>query len=303
MTETTINQKQGENIEKFIQFLKIQKNISENTALAYRRDIEQFSMFLERKKLDIKNTDKLTVRDYLANVLQPVEKKSSIIRKIAALRGFFNFLVKCKVLIISPMDFILTPKAEKHLPNFLTVAEINLILSAPDTRPGAKISGLRDRAILELLYSSGLRISELTTLSKTDIDYFSGTVKVMGKGSKQRLIPVGDSALDIIRKYLKLRNDSSAVLFTGNSAKAGQKLSARCIQKMLKKYLKKVGITKKITPHSLRHTFATHLLDNGCDIRSVQEMLGHMNLATTQIYTHVTAQMMKKIYDKVHLRA
>ncbi len=286
-----------ENIEKFIQFLKIQKNISENTALAYRRDIEQFSRFLEKKNLNIKNADKLTVRDYLANVLQAVSKKSSIIRKIAALRGFFNFLVKCKVLKISPMDFVLTPKAEKHLPNFLTVGEINLILSAPDT---SKISGLRDRAILELLYSSGLRISELTNLSKTDVDYFSGTVKVMGKGSKQRLVPVGDFALDIIRKYLKMRNDSSAILFAGNKL---QKLSVRCIQKMLKKYLKKAGITKKITPHSLRHTFATHLLDNGCDIRSVQEMLGHKNLATTQIYTHVTSQMMKKIYDKVHPRA
>ena len=297
MTQVLKNPQLLENIEKFIQFLKIQKNISENTALAYRRDIEQFSRFLQIKNLKIKNVDKFTVRDYLANVLQPVEKKSSIIRKIAALRGFFNFLVKCKVLIISPMDFVLTPKAEKHLPNFLTVGEINLILSSTDT---SKISGLRDRAILELLYSSGLRISELTTLSKTDVDYFSGTVKVMGKGGKQRLVPVGDIALDIIRKYLKMRNDSSAVLFAGNKL---QKLSARCIQKMLKKYLKKAGITKKITPHSLRHTFATHLLDNGCDLRSVQEMLGHKNLATTQIYTHVTSQMMKKIYDKVHPRA
>lgn len=289
--------KESENIEKFIQFLKIQKNISENTALAYRRDIEQFSRFLQIKKLDIKNADRLTVRDYLANVLQPVEKKSSIIRKIAALRGFFNFLVKCKMLIISPMDFVLTPKAEKHLPNFLTVAEIILILSAPDT---SKISGLRDRAILELLYSSGLRISELTGLNKTDVDYFSGTIKVMGKGSKQRLVPVGDFALNIIRKYLKMRNDSSAVLFPGNKL---QKLSVRCIQKMLKVYLKKAGITKKITPHSLRHTFATHLLDNGCDIRSVQEMLGHKNLTTTQIYTHITAKNLKKVYDRVHPRA
>ncbi|MBI5573755.1 MAG: tyrosine recombinase XerC [Elusimicrobia bacterium] len=297
MTEAIENQQLLENIEKFIQFLKIQKNISENTALAYRRDIEQFSRFLEKKNIDIKNADKFTVRDYLANVLQAVSKKSSIIRKIAALRGFFNFLVKCKVLKISPMDFVLTPKAEKHLPNFLTVGEINLILSSPNI---SKISGLRDRAILELLYSSGLRISELTTLSKTDVDYFSGTVKVMGKGGKQRLVPVGDIALNTIRKYLKMRNDISSVLFAGNKL---QKLSARCIQKMLKIYLKKAGITKKITPHSLRHTFATHLLDNGCDIRSVQEMLGHKNLATTQIYTHITSQTMKKIYDKVHPRA
>lgn len=287
-----------ENIEKFIQFLKIQKNISENTALAYRRDIEQFSRFLEKKNLNIKNADKFTVRDYLANVLQTASKKSSIIRKIAALRGFFNFLVKCKMLKISPMDFVLTPKAEKHLPNFLTSNEINVLLAAPDI---SEISGLRDRAILELLYSSGLRISELTGLNRADVDYFSGTVKVMGKGSKQRLVPVGDAAMDTIRKYLKKRKDNFDSLFAGVRSR---RLTPRFIQqKMLKIYLKKAGITKKITPHSLRHTFATHLLDNGCDIRSVQEMLGHKNLATTQIYTHVTSQMMKKIYDKVHPRA
>ncbi|MFH1540706.1 MAG: site-specific tyrosine recombinase/integron integrase [Elusimicrobiota bacterium] len=293
------NPNQIENIEKFIQFLKIQKNISENTVLAYRRDIKQFNKFLEKKKLDIKNVDKIIVRDYLANVLCG-KKKSSIIRKIVVLRGFFGFLVKCKILEISPMDFILTPKEEKHLPNFLTTTEINLILAAIDI---SEISGLRNRAILELLYSSGLRISELTNLSRTDVDYFSCTIKVMGKGSKQRIVPVGDCALDIIRKYLKMRKDSSNILFIRNLTKVGQKLSARYIQKMLKKYLRKAGIEKKITPHSLRHTFATHLLDNGCDIRSVQEMLGHKNLATTQIYTHITAQMMKKIYDKVHPRA
>jgi len=297
MTEVPKNPLLAENIEKFIQFLKIQKNISENTALAYRRDIQQFNRFLEKKKLGTKKVDKLVVRDYLASVLQPIEKKSSIIRKIAALRGYFGFLVKCRVLEISPMDFVLTPKSEKRLPSFLTVDEINFLISTPDVR---KATGLRDKAILELLYSSGLRVSELTGLNKPDVDYLSGTVKVTGKGSRQRLIPVGDAALDMIRRYLKIRKDSSPVMFVG---KGQHRLSARYIQKMLKKYLKKTGINKKITPHSLRHTFATHLLDSGCDIRSVQEMLGHKNLATTQIYTHITAERMKKIYNKVHPRA
>lgn len=288
---------QNENIENYIQFLKIQKNIAKNTELAYRRDIEQFLGFLTDKKIDIKNIDKLVIRDYLVNILGQTRKKTTVIRKIAALRGFFNFLVKCKVLKIPPMESIITPKKESHLPDFLTIEEIKLLLSAPDT---ANVLGLRDNAILELFYSSGIRISELVGLNKDDVDFFSGIIKVMGKGSKQRLVPVGDTALTIVRKYLKMRKDSSPVLFTGYHT---HKLSARWIQKMIHRYLQKVGIVKKITPHSLRHTFATHLLDAGCDIRSVQEMLGHKDLSTTQIYTHITATKMKKVYDKTHPRA
>jgi site-specific recombinase XerD len=291
------NEKQDQNIENYIQFLKIQKNISINTELAYIRDINQFYSFIVKKKIDIKSVDKFLLRDYLVTVLGDSKKKTTIIRKIAVLRGFFKFLVKCKVLKISPMELILTPKKESHLPNFLTTEEVNLLLSSPDT---AKILGLRDRAILELFYSSGLRISELVGLDKDGVDYFSGLVKVMGKGSKQRIVPVGDTALDLIRKYVKSRKDFSSALFIDYR---DQRLSARWIQKMIHNYLKKVGINKKITPHSLRHTFATHLLDAGCDIRSVQEMLGHKNLTTTQIYTHITTSKMKKIYDKVHPRA
>ncbi|MEW6557044.1 MAG: site-specific tyrosine recombinase/integron integrase [Elusimicrobiota bacterium] len=289
--------KPNEYIENFIQFLKIQKNISPNTELAYRRDLEQFYKFLDRKKKALKSVDKFTIRDYIASILQPVEKKSSIIRKMATLRGFFGFFVKCKLFKISPMDLIVIPKKEKHLPGFLTQTEINLLLSVPDV---STILGLRDRAILELLYSSGLRISELTGANRTDIDYLSGIIKVTGKGLKQRIIPVGDSAIDIIRKYLKMRKDISPSLFVDYK---DHRLSARWIQKMVKKYLKKTDILKKITPHSIRHTFATHLLDAGCDIRSVQEMLGHKNLATTQIYTHITPTKMKKVYDRVHPRA
>ncbi|MBN1383561.1 MAG: tyrosine recombinase XerC [Elusimicrobia bacterium] len=288
---------QDEKIEKYIQFLKIQKNISKNTELAYRRDIKQFLGFITGKKTDIRNIDKLVVRDYIVNILGQTKKKTTVIRKIAALRGFLGFLVKCKLLRVSPMDAVVTPKKENHLPDFLTVEEIKILLSVPDT---SNILGLRDRAILELFYSSGIRISELIGLDKSDIDFFSGIIKVTGKGSKQRLVPVGDTALTIVRKYLKMRDDSSPVLFAGYHT---GKLSARWIQKMIHKYLQKAGIVKKITPHSLRHTFATHLLDAGCDIRSVQEMLGHKNLSTTQIYTHITTTKMKKIYNKVHPRA
>ncbi|OGS34546.1 MAG: hypothetical protein A2474_02220 [Elusimicrobia bacterium RIFOXYC2_FULL_34_12] len=288
---------QNENIENYIKFLKIQKNISNNTELAYRRDIKQFYDFLSHKEIGIKDTDKYILRDYLVNILNISKKKTTIIRKIVALRGFYKFLVKCKILKTSPMELISAPKKESHLPDFLTIDETKLLLSAPDIK---NILGLRDRAIFELFYSSGLRISELTGLNSEDVDFFSGVLKVTGKGSKQRLVPVGDAALDIIRKYIKSRKDNSSALFIDYRQ---QRLSARWIQKMIKKYLTKIGITKKITPHSLRHTFATHLLDAGCDIRSVQEMLGHKNIVTTQIYTHITATKMKKVYDKVHPRA
>ncbi|MDD5686825.1 MAG: tyrosine recombinase XerC [Elusimicrobia bacterium] len=290
-------EEKNENIKNFLQFLLIQKNISENTKLAYSRDLNQFLKFINNRKLDITDVDKVILRDYLANLLKFSQKKTTIIRKIAALRGFFKFLVRCKMLKRSPMELILTPKKEINLPNFLTIEETNILLSAPDT---TVILGLRDKAIFELLYSSGIRVSELVGMDKSDVDFFSGMIKVMGKGSKQRLVPIGDTALDIMRKYIKMRKDSSQALFVDYRF---QRLSARWVQKTLHKYLQKTGIVKKITPHSLRHTFATHLLDAGCDIRSVQEMLGHKNLSTTQIYTHITTTRMKKIYDKVHPRA
>src|SRR3989339_165109 len=295
--ENKQNKVQDENIENYIKFLKIQKNISNNTELAYRRDIKQFYNFLLNKKINVKDVDKYILRDYFVNILNLSKKKTTIIRKIVALRGFYKFLVKCKILKTSPMDLISAPKKESHLPDFLSIEETKLLLSAPDA---SNLLGLRDKAILELFYSSGIRISELTGLDRENVDFFSGIVKVMGKGSKQRLVPVGDTALDAIRKYIKMRKDSFSALFIDYRLK---RLSARWIQKMIHNYLKKIGILKKITPHSLRHTFATHLLDAGCDIRSVQEMLGHKNIVTTQIYTHITATKMKKVYDKVHPRA
>jgi len=283
-------------IENFLQYLRIQKNISENTLLAYRRDITQFYCFLKKRNKKIKSVDKVLIRDFLTQ-LSGDKKKSTIIRKIAVLRGFFGFLVKCKVIQSSPMDMIFSQKKDGYLPKFLTIEEINRLIDSIDT---SNVSGRRDRAILELLYSSGLRVSELIGLNKNDVDFISGCLKVTGKGSKQRIVPVGDDALKTLRNYMRTKPDDSDIIFTGRKFKG---LTSRRIQMMLKKYLRNAGIDKKITPHSLRHTFATHLLDAGCDIRSVQEMLGHKSIVTTQIYTHVTASTMKKIYDKVHPRS
>lgn len=287
---------QAVHIENYLQFLKISKNISENTLSAYRRDMEQFFRFLEVSGASIKNTDKVLIRDFLSH-LSADKKKSTIARKTAALRSFFGFLVKCKVIETSPMDAIFSQKKDSYLPKFLTVEEVGRLLGSIDT---VKVQGMRDRAILELLYSSGLRVSELVGLDKNDVDFITGCVKVTGKGSKQRLVPAGDEALSILRKYIKMKTDDSQIMFTGRKF---SRLTPRSVQMMLKKYLAIAGINKEITPHSLRHSFATHLLDAGCDIRSVQEMLGHKSITTTQIYTHVTASKMKKIYDKVHPRS
>ena len=284
-------------IENFLQFLKIQKNISENTLLAYRRDAGQFFLFLEKRGIGIKDADKIAVRDYLAQ-LSGGMKKSTVIRKIAVMRGLFGFIVRCKIIPSSPMDTIFSPKKDGYLPNFLTVEEVERLISSAAAAEGA--AGQRDWAILELLYSSGMRVSELTGLNKGDVDFIAGCLKVTGKGSKQRIVPLGDKALGAVRKYLALRTDDTQALFTGRKF---SRITPRCIQLMLKKYLRLAGIDRDITPHSLRHTFATHLLDAGCDIRSVQEMLGHKSITTTQIYTHVTASRMKKIYDKVHPRS
>ncbi|OQA91602.1 MAG: Tyrosine recombinase XerD [Elusimicrobia bacterium ADurb.Bin231] len=283
-------------LENYLQYLIIHKNVSGNTVLAYRRDIKQFIDFMTAACLNLKDIEKGIIRNYIA-VNFSNKTKTTILRKISALRSFFNFLVRCKVIETSPMENILSPKKAKYLPAFLTPEEIGTLFSAVNKDSA---SGLRDMAIMELFYSSGLRISELAGMNKRDIDYVAGLIKVMGKGGRQRIVPVGDSALDTLRKYLKSRNDLNDSVFIN---KKSARIGVRGIQLMLKKYIKKAGIIKRITPHSLRHTFATHLLDAGCDIRSVQEMLGHKSISSTQIYTHITAGKMKKVYEKVHPRS
>jgi len=286
-------------IEKFVNYLKVEKNAAKHTILNYTIDLKAFASFLGEK--DITAVDHFTLRKYLAEMRAKNYSKRTTARKLASLRTFFKFLYREGHIKTNPITAILTPKLDKKLPVFLDVDKVAKLVQSP---PDDNASGLRDRAILETLYSSGLRVSELVGLDEDDMDFISGVIKVLGKGSKERLVPIGEPAIAAIRKYLSERNkgkvrDKDAVFLN----RSGTRLTDRSIRRIVDKYIKKCSIVEHISPHSLRHSFATHLLDRGADLRSVQELLGHMNLSTTQIYTHVTMDRLKSVYDKAHPRA
>ncbi|HDQ25870.1 MAG TPA: tyrosine recombinase XerC [bacterium] len=278
----------------FLRFLEAGRNYSPNTIKGYGRDIRQFIVF--NKGIE---ADSGRIRKYIEALSLKKTSKNSIARKIAALRGFYRFLVRRKTAGFNPFSGILTPKRDKRLPDFLTEKETDVLLSAAS---GADFISLRDRAMLELVYSTGIRVNELVTLNLKNIDFINEEIKVLGKGNKERVIPAGTAALDILRAYVKeLRKAGDpGPLFIN---KRGGRLTTRFVELMIKKYAAAAGIVKKVTPHTLRHSFATHLLDRGADLRSVQELLGHANLSTTQIYTHLSIQKLKKEYNNAHPRA
>jgi len=291
-------------IEKFINYLKVEKNASEHTAKNYIIDLDSFGEFLGDK--DVSAVDHLTLRRFLAQMREKNYSKRTIARKLAAMRSFFKFLYREGYVTQNPITAILTPKLDKKLPKFLDVEKVDQLLKTPDAESA---SGLRDRAILETLYSTGARVSELVGLDMDDVDFISGVVKLFGKGSKERIVPIGEPALNAIRKYVEKRGewapsggfakDKNAIFLN----KSGRRLTDRSVRRILDKHIKECSVAEKISPHSLRHSFATHMLDRGADLRSVQELLGHMNLSTTQIYTHVTMERLKSVYDKAHPRA
>ncbi len=282
-------------IEKFLAYLEIEKNYSPHTLLNYRIDLEIFFAFI--KDQTIERVDYFTCRRFLAHLKSKMLKPRSLARRLSALRSFFKFLHREGLIKSNPTLLLLTPKLDKKLPKFLSEPETFRLLEIPGTY---KISGLRDRALFETLYSSGLRVSELVALNTDSIDYFSNLVKVMGKGRKERIVPLGDQALRAIKKYLDKRKSQEKALFLN---KNGKRLSDRGVRLIMNKYIKQMSIQSGVSPHTLRHSFATHLLDHGADLRSVQELLGHVNLSTTQIYTHLSTERIKTIYDKAHPRA
>lgn len=286
-------------IDKFISYLKIEKNASGHTIINYSLDLRDFGNFLGDTKLE--TVIYLDLRRYLAHMKEKNYSKRTIARKLASLRSFFKFLYREGYLKTNPASSIATPKLEKKLPLFLDVDEVVKLIEAPDEKD---LIGLRDRAILETLYSTGMRVGELIQLNIDNIDFISGVVKVFGKGRKERLAPIGDKALRTIRNYLDKRgvirfHDRKAVFLNKN----GTRLTDRSVRRVIEKYIKRVSLRNGISPHTLRHSFATHLLDRGADLRSVQELLGHANLSTTQIYTHVTTKRLKDVYEKAHPRA
>ncbi|MBI5365864.1 MAG: tyrosine recombinase XerC [Planctomycetes bacterium] len=288
----------------FIDHLRWGKNFSPETVRAYSADLRHFAeaMWPKATPPDVTVIDAVIIRRYLALLKSEGFEKSTIARKMACLRSFFKFAQRRGLIAANPAKMVRTPKLERRLPDFLEEKEVETLLSLPDLN---SVAGRRDHAILEVLYSTGIRISELCGLTMKDADLMGGTLHVHGKGSKERLAPLGRLAVQSLREYLASRStqtesDAGAPVFLN---KSGKRLGVRGIRRIVEKYAREAGLKKTISPHTFRHTFATHLLDRGADLRSVQELLGHENISTTQIYTHVTAQRLRDTYDRAHPRA
>jgi integrase/recombinase XerC len=296
-------------IHQFIHYLATEKNASPHTCRNYLRDLEQFEGFLRRSgifvspqgEIVIEKVDRLAIRKYLS-FLYRKNKKSSIARKLSTLRSFFRYLVREQIISSNPAKPVSTPKIEKLLPTALTVDEAFRLVESPLKGEKPKEMELRDGALLELLYSSGIRVSELVGLNLNRVDLGLGIVKVMGKGRKERIVPVGAKAIQALKAYIGGRSviEDSSPLFVNLK---GGRLTARSVGRLVKKYTRNSGIFRKVSPHSLRHTFATHLLDAGADLREIQEMLGHVSLSTTQRYTHLSVGKLMEVYDKAHPRS
>jgi tyrosine recombinase XerC len=285
-------------IEKFMRYLEIEKNYSPHTILNYKLDLRDFGKFLAETQIE--KVDYLFLRKYLAILKEKKLNNRSIARRLSALRSFFKFLTREGYLKNNPILVLSSPKQERHLPQFMTEAEVARLIESAFAKHQSDERGLRDRAILETFYSTGIRISELAGLNIDTVDFYSGVVKVLGKGRKERIAPIGEIAIKAIRNYIEKRKRQSSALFLN---KNGSRITARGIRMIVAKYLHLAGIKPGISPHTFRHSFATHLLNRGADLRTVQELLGHANLSTTQIYTHLSTERLKNVYDKAHPRA
>lgn len=276
----------------------MERNASEHTRRNYHDDLARFVQFLGRRSL--RDVTPLDVRRFLAEQSTKAYAKRTIARRLSCVRSFFRFLCRDGVLKQNPAAVVPSPRVERRLPTFLDETQILRLLEAPDV---GRWQGARDRAILETLYSTGVRVSELTGLNLEDVEEISGTVIVRGKGKKERLCPIGKTALAAVQRYLARRPARLKVRYAMFVSQKGTRLTVRQVDRLIQRYAKQAQLPVVISPHSLRHTFATHLLDRGADLRSVQELLGHQSLSTTQLYTHVTPQRLKKVYDQAHPRA
>jgi integrase/recombinase XerC len=301
-------------IEQFLEHLRYERNVSAHTLRNYRIDLEQFLAHLtgpestkKRATPSVEQIDHLTIREWLASLHTAQKSKSSIARKLAALRTFFQFLVREGLLELNPAKLVSTPRQEKKLPNHLSVEEAVRFIESPDTETDL---GKRDRAMLELMYATGVRVAELTTMNLGDIDFRSQLIRVTGKRRKQRIVPFGDPAGEALRSYLKIREKfllNSPVSMRDEEALflnyQGTRITTRSVGRMVDKYIRLCAGIHNISPHALRHSFATHLLDSGADLRDIQELLGHARLSTTQVYTHVSMEKLIEVYDKAHPKA
>jgi integrase/recombinase XerD len=290
-------------IRTFLNSLRVEKGLADNTVHAYRRDITKFAAFATERKLETKDVARGDVVDFLGSLYRRGLDSRSVARHLVTIRHFFRFALLEGYVVDDPAATIESPKFRQSLPEFLSLEEVDLLLGQPDV---SSILGARDRAMIELMYSCGLRVSELCGLRVADLESDAGCLRCVGKGDKERLVPVGRQALQAVQRYLRsarpklLRGGSSPYLFLNQK---GGKVDRIGYWKLLGAYGRKAGLRKALTPHMLRHSFATHLLDRGADLRSVQMMLGHSDISTTQIYTHVVEERLKQVYKAHHPRA
>jgi integrase/recombinase XerC len=298
-------------IEQFLEHLRYERNVSAHTLRNYSSDLEQFVQFLtageKREAPEVSEIDHLTIREWMAALHTAQKSKRSIARKLAALRTFFQFLLREGVLEMNPAKLVSTPRLEKKLPKHLSIEDAIRFIESPDPETDL---GKRDRAMLELMYATGVRVAELTTLNLADVDFRNQLIRVTGKRRKQRIVPFGDPAGEALRNYLKVRDK---FLFNAPVSKRddealflnyqGTRITTRSVGRMVDKYIRLCAGMHNISPHALRHSFATHLLDSGADLRDIQELLGHARLSTTQVYTHVSMDKLIDVYDKAHPKA
>ncbi len=299
---------------QFFDHLRYERNVSEHTLRNYRSDLSQFLDYLspdlgsgKRNPPDIHEIDHLTIREWLSTLHLAQKKKASVARKLAALRTFFQFLVREGVIELNPAKLVSTPRLEKRLPQHLSIEKAIKFIETPDTETDL---GKRDRAMLELMYATGVRVSELTKMDLSDMDFKNKLIRVTGKRRKERIVPFGDPASEALQAYLGTRDrflNNAAI--SGREPEAvflnyqGTRITTRSVGRMVEKYIRICAGIHDISPHALRHSFATHLLDSGADLRDIQELLGHARLSSTQIYTHVSMEKLIKVYDKAHPKA
>ncbi|MBO9542561.1 site-specific tyrosine recombinase XerD [bacterium] len=288
--------------DAFLLHLEVERNLSAHSLKAYRQDLDQFRRFVGEAPLE--SIDYLMLRRYLGELSENGYQRATIARKLAALRTFFRYLARERVVSTNPVASVASPKAARRLPKFLDREELEALFAAPE--PESSL-GMRDRAILELLYATGMRVGEIVALKTDQIDWDEREIVVFGKGSKERLVLLDVHAAELVGAYLREARPrlvggraDDGILFVNRQ---GQALNQRSVQRMLQKYVRAAGIQKEVSPHTLRHTFATHLLEGGADLRVVQELLGHASLSTTQIYTHVSQERLREVYRHAHPRA
>ncbi|WP_066637499.1 site-specific tyrosine recombinase XerD [Desulfolucanica intricata] len=291
-------------LDNYIYYLTIEKGLAENTLVSYKMDLQKFLSFCQQKQVrSWGSAQKNIILAYLMQLKQKGLSPATISRRLAALKSFYRFLIHEQILEVNPIENIESPKISQRLPKVLTPAEVETLLAQPRSSTPA---GVRDKAMLELLYATGIRVSELVDLNIEDINTKNEFIRCFGKGSKERIVPLGSVAAQLVEEYLLrgrvklVKTQQTMALFLNHH---GRRLTRQGFWKIIKKYARQGNIEKPITPHTLRHSFATHLLENGADLRSVQEMLGHADISTTQIYTHLTNARLRDVYSKSHPRA